>query len=180
MGRVDPDSLDGESINEFFDFALENPNFFREGKNLDPAEMAIIRDGYIWAVSYIKKIPKNWKEALGNAFYIPNLKDYNKQQKDEWFQTEEDLLTKRNGKQPTSLEIIADAEEHENMTRFKLIYALKKPLNVTLAYNWYNLSVIRENVDLFLACATIIDPSDRPYPYFDIICKNSLVEKHTN
>ena len=64
------------------------------------------------------------------------------------------------------------------MTRYKLCYTLLHPLNATLAYNWYNNQKIRENVDLFLAFATKIDPSDRPYPYFDIICKNTILEQH--
>jgi hypothetical protein len=169
---------DLKEIEEFFDFVLENPVFFREGINLDESQRELVRKQDTWIVSYVNKIPSKWKKWIGKCFLNPNLADYNGVQSKVWFKTEKDLFQTREGRAPTPLELIADAEKHENMTRFKLCYTLLYPWNATLLLDEYNSPVLREKVDLFLALASRIDPSDRPYPYFDIICKNSLLEDH--
>ena len=84
MAEIFIGKIDLEQIEDFFDLASEDPDYFREGRNLDASEREIVKKQDIWFVSYINKLPRKWKGLIGNCFLIPNLGDYNGLQRNEW------------------------------------------------------------------------------------------------
>jgi hypothetical protein len=172
------EQLDKNEIESYFDFVNGDLNFFREGRNLSADDRRIIRSEDIWIVSYVNGIPHNWKTAIGDAFQESDKSHFMGLQRREWFGKEIELLTQELKREPTDLEIIADAEKHQNMVRFRLCYFLRFPKKMLFNPDNYRLPSVKDSIDYFLGFAEKIDPSERPYSYFDIICQKTFFEMH--
>lgn len=159
-------------IQDIAEWAMNDPLYFRNGGNLKEEEKAIIDIRDFWLVSLVSLIYREDRKKIGEAFNAIDFAKYMDEQKQKWFKQEAELLEKALERKPTSLEIIADAEKHDNMGRYRLCYILKHPRKVKFEKEGY--SRYREEADLFLAAAELIHEDN--YPYFEKIWCNTLLD----
>jgi len=159
------------NLDEIADKIKFNPEFFMRGDNLKESEKNVIDKRDTWVVSLVNSLGKNDLKNIGGSFIPLEMNHYKHIQKDEWFCKEKYLLGLNLGRTPNSIEVINDAEENSNMERYRLCYTLEYPHKIAfnmVAYNKY-----RNDTDFFLANASILHRVR--YPYFELICCNTLL-----
>jgi hypothetical protein len=159
------------NLDEISEIIRLEPEFFIRGDNLKESERSIIETKDTWIVSLVNSLEKNDLKNIGNSFIYLDMDHYKHKQKDEWFSKEAYLLGLNLGRPPTSLEIINDAEKNNNMERYRLCYTLEYPHKT--AFNMMNYNRHRDEVDFFLANASVLQRIQ--YPYFELICCNTLL-----
>lgn len=156
-------------LDKIIDTICNNPDFYRNGYNLDSEDKAVISPADVWEVSFIREIPLEVVKFIDTCFFRADGKDYMSFQIKEWMGKQKYLLGTKLGRNPTSKELIADAEKHHNFDRYPLCYVLNFPQRAK--FDMSNYKNHQELVCWFLAGAEKLHPQN--YPYFDVIRRNS-------
>lgn len=162
------------SLDEVLEKAESNPDRIINGHDLTKEERSVIDPRDTWVVAYVHELPFRELVKIGHCFKAMDMKHYMGLQKT-WFEKEMVLIGGRIKREPNQIELIEDAQHHKNMERYRLCYVLEFPHKVAFHMSHYSKAENRYDTDVFLAEATKLHRI--PFPYFEIIWCNTLLNK---
>lgn len=156
--------------------AFRDPDFFIAGRNLSVDELAVIRVEDTWKVALVNNIEQAKQDLIDSCMMPLDPKHYCELQIREWFGKARFFLQTRQAALVGEEAVIADANRHRNLIRYRLCYTLNHPAKIALSTGNYRLA--RPAVDAFLALAEHLHPFH--YPYFTVLWTNALLDQHAN